>query len=708
MTAGDAVQPTLGGLPAPRRRRVRGPVPLADERPVARVVVERGLAHLDRVFEYAVPATADDAARPGVRVRVRFGGQDVDGVLVERAEAPEHGGELTPLRRVVSSEVVLTGEVHRLVGAVARRYAGTVPDVLRLALPPRHARTEQEEWPEPGERPGAGAVAPAAGHDAAPWSVYQGGSAFLRRVAGGEAPRAVWHALPGPSGSDWPDAVAQAVRAARDGERGALVVAPTAADVEAIALALGRAGVEPWSPGRARGWVRLMADDGPAVRYRAFLAAVRGHADVVVGTRAAAFAPVARLGLVVCWDDAHHLHAEPRAPYPHAREVLAERARLEDAALLVGGLVRSTAATRWVAEGTAHPVGAPRAQVRARTPRVVALTSSELAAEGPAAAARLPGRAWRTVREALERGPVLVQVPRAGYLPVVACARCREPARCPACAGPLGLGGPADPPQCRWCGRIAGGWRCPACTWDRMRSVRVGSERTAEELGRAFPGVPVRTSGAAASEGVLREVPGRPALVVATPGAEPRATEGYAAALLLDAAVVTGRSALDVGEQALRTWTVAAALVRPAPHGVVLLVGDGAPAPTQALVRWDPVTFAERELAERAELRLPPAAHVVALEGPRRAVASVLTRLDLPPGSEVLGPHVLPDASQPEPVAEATLLLPEDERRVRALIRSPWSVADRVTAAVRAAQATRAARREPGSVRVQVEPLDIV
>lgn len=701
MTAGDAEQPTLSGLPAPRRRRPRGPVPLAEEQPVARVVVERGLAHLDRVFEYAVPAAADEAARPGVRVRVRFGGQDVDGVLVERAEVAEHGGELVPLRRVVSPEVVLTPQVRHLVGVVARRYAGTVPDVLRLALPPRHARTEQEQWPEAA----AGPDAPA--HDAAPWEVYQGGPAFLRRVAGGEAPRAVWHALPGPAGGEWTDAVVQAVRAAREGGRGALVVVPTGAEVQALAPALEAAGVRSWRPGEAGGWVRLVADDGPAVRYRAFLAAVRGLADVVVGTRAAAFAPVHRLGLAVCWDDAHHLHGEPRAPYPHARDVLADRAQAEGAALLVGGLVRSTATTRWVAEGTAHAVGAPRAVVRTRTPRVVALTSTELASEGPAAAARLPGRAWRTVREALARGPVLVQVPRAGYLPVVACARCREPARCPACAGPLGLGGPGDPPQCRWCGRIAGAWRCPECAWGRLRSVRVGSQRTAEELGRAFPGVPVRTSGASTSEGVLRDVPARPALVVATPGAEPRAADGYAAALLLDAAVVTGRTALDVGEQALRTWTVAAALVRPAPDGVVLLVGDGAPAPTQALVRWDPVTFAERELAERAELRLPPAAHVVALEGPRHAVAGLLARLDLPPASEVLGPHVLPDAATAEPGPSQVLLVPEDARPVRALVRSPWSVADTVTAAVRAAQATRAARREPGGVRVQVEPLDI-
>src|SRR5690606_18687600 len=129
-------------------------------------------------------------------------------------------------------------------------------------------------------------------------------------------------------------------------------------------------------------------------RYRAFLAVLRGHASVVVGTRAAAFAPVARLGLVVCWDDGDDLLAEPRAPYPHARDVLALRSEAEGAALLVGSHARTAAAQRLLAVGWAHPLDPPRAVVRERAPRVVALTSVELAREGPAAAARLPGPAW--------------------------------------------------------------------------------------------------------------------------------------------------------------------------------------------------------------------------------------------------------------------------------------------------------------------------
>ncbi len=513
----------------------------------------------------------------------------------------------------------------------------------------------------------------------------------------------MWTALPGPVGLDWPAAVAQAVAATVRGGRGAVVVAPDARDVDRLVAALAGAGVAPWVPGSTGGFVRLEADHGPAPRYRAFLAALTGAARVVVGTRAATWAPVADLGLVVCWDDADDLHAEPRSPYPHVREVLTLRAEQSGAAALLGGPTRTTEAQVLVESGWARPLVADRAVTRARAPRVQALTSVELAGEGAAAAARLPAPAWRAARDALVAGPVLVQVPRAGYLPVVACARCRAVAHCRVCAGPLALGRAGAVPQCRWCGTLAGTWRCSECGGTALRSVRVGSDRTAEELGRAFPGVPVRVSGATAATGVLGAVDGRPALVVATPGAEPVADGGYVAALLLDAAVSTARASLRVGEEALHRWLSAASLVRPATAGGrVLLVGDAAPAPTQALVRWDPVGFAERELAERRELGLPPAVRVAAVTGTREAVDAFLARVRVPPGGTVLGP-VAVEASPVPGGPPATL-----DGSVRALVRVPVEAAVELAATLAASAAVRSARREGGSVRVQVDPKEML
>ena len=52
--------------------------------PVARVLVDVPLAHLDRPFDFSVPAAMADDAVPGVRVKVRFAGKETDGFLVER------------------------------------------------------------------------------------------------------------------------------------------------------------------------------------------------------------------------------------------------------------------------------------------------------------------------------------------------------------------------------------------------------------------------------------------------------------------------------------------------------------------------------------------------------------------------------------------------------------------------------------------------
>ena len=193
---------------------------------------------------------------------------------------------------------------------------------------------------------------------------------------------------------------------------------------------------------------------------------------------------------------------------------------------------------------------------------------------------------------------MLVQVPRRGYLAAISCGRCRARAHCALCGGPLRIAGAHEVPDCGWCGALAAAGTA-ALRPDRFRAIVTGAARTAEELGRAFPGVQVRTSG---GEAVIATVADQPALVIATPGAEPSGR--YAAALLLDGWALLSRPSLRAGEEALRRWLAAAAMVRA--EGTVLVHADAALPAAQALIRWDPVSFAERELADRAELGFPP------------------------------------------------------------------------------------------------------
>ncbi|WP_426566880.1 primosomal protein N' [Angustibacter sp. McL0619] len=690
--------PRTAARAAARKRPAKAPPGPAEHDPVAEVVVDVSLPHLDRRFEYSVPAPLADTAVPGARVKVRFAGQDRDGFITARKAHADHEGRLTSLRRVVSAEPVLSPQLERLCRAVADRWAGTFGDVLRLAVPPRHAQVESrtaeldEPQPPPSARPPAGV-----------WAAYPGGVAFLDRLSSGAAPRAAWTAVPSArvADHDWPQAIAVAVCTALAAGRGALVVLPDARDVARVDTAL-----RDLAPDGAH--VVLTADLGPKERYRAWLRARRGQARAVVGTRAAMFAPVQDLGLVVCWDDGDDLHAEPHAPYPHVREVLAIRAGQDDAAALFGGFVRTAEVERMVRGGWAKAIEAPAAQLRRGAPRVVlAAEGHEPERDAGAASARLPSVAWRAASTALASAPVLVQVPRRGYVPALACQNCRTTAHCRTCHGPMSLVDGKAAPVCRWCGLTDPGWFCPECDDRRLRSVVVGARRTAEELGRAFPGVPVVTSGGG---NVVGWVPDRPALVIATPGAEPVAQAGYGAALLLDPWALLGRSDLRAGEEALRRWMNAAALVRGSQEGGVVVVGGpgGLPA-VEALARWAPGWHAARELESRLALGFPPARTVATLTGTSTAVHELVASADLPAGVEVLGPVTVHESSSgPGRRGYGPARSDGDEPTVRLLLRARPSQRDQLSAALRAAAAVRSARKRPGSVRVQVDPLDLV
>ncbi len=156
--------------PRAKPRTWRGAA-LAEGLPVARVLVDKGLLHLDQFFDYAVPAAMDEEARPGVRVRVRFGARVVkgrreggtlhDGFVVERRADSDYSGPLAPLAQVLSTEAVLTPPLLRLCRQVADRYAGALADVVQLAVPPADGpRRARPPRPGPHRTPSRPSRAP--------------------------------------------------------------------------------------------------------------------------------------------------------------------------------------------------------------------------------------------------------------------------------------------------------------------------------------------------------------------------------------------------------------------------------------------------------------------------------------------------------------------------------------------------------------------
>lgn len=735
--------------------------------PVARVRVDSTLPQVDRTFDYRVPAELSEDAVPGARVRVLFNGHELTGYIEERAATTDWTRtSLLPIKSVLSRVPSVAPEIFALAEALADRYASTVANVLRLAVPPRiaaldkkyapllpgyesaylgdsapeseHVESEHAALGHAEPEPSAASVAsthadpyawlatpgapapfvldppalnPDAPDAASVFSDYENGAEFIEDVAAGAATRAVMTVLPGHLEHTWADVVATALATAATSGRGAIAVVPTAKNLDLLEAALAER-----LP--ADSFVRLSSDSTPHTRYHGFVKARLGQVPVVIGTRAAAYAPVANLGLVVCWDDGDSSLVERRAPYCHARDVLLLRASAENTAALFAGFSMSSEAARLVRTRWASHVRAPRALVREYSPRIFSTGSEfELARDPLAAMARIPHLAFEHARRALARGPVLVQVARSGYIPSFSCERCRMPARCGECSGPLSVASGSSVPSCSWCGHLAQQWRCSECGFTHWRYSAAGATRTAEELGRAFPNVPVISS---AGDHVRASVGPEPALVVATPGAEPVAFGGYAAALLLDADKMLRFDSLRAPEAALRRWLNAAALVRPAAlEGTVVTTASPSPV-EQALVRWDPAWFARQELEERAQTGLPPAVRTAAVTGAEADVRAFM--------EEFLGSSALPERVReqlrivgPVPLDQGYFAwsesLEEDSEEApvqgdwRTLMFFSYGIAQQVTRELRATRATIAAlKKNVGErpVQIRCDGLDVL
>jgi primosomal protein N' (replication factor Y) (superfamily II helicase) len=138
-------------------------------------------------------------------------------------------------------------------------------------------------------------------------------------------------------------------------------------------------------------------------------------------------------------------------------------------------------------------------------------------------------------------------------------------------------------------------------------------------------------------------------------------------------------------------------------------MADPSVAAVQALIRWDAATHADRELAERAELRFPPSVRVAALTGPADAVADLLSVVTLPADADVLGPVPVPvpvpsRATVPSRAAGAE----SGQVTVRFLVRAPVSAGTRLAVALRSGLAERSAHKEQGTVRLQLDPAELI
>lgn len=588
----------------------------------ARVVVDVEPYHLDRPFDYAIPAGA--VVEHGHEVRVSFAGRRRTGWVVEVTDrARTDKSRIKTLLDVRGAMPRFDADDLRLYRWVAGRWGGTLASVLRHALPRRIAAVDKTiaGWgPTPAvvTEPQPPAPGPA-------WQAYDA-APLLRAVTqttvtDGPAPAFWLQPLPG---DDLATLVCDLVARCLAAGGGALVLAPDPqSPVPDACLALaGRAGAD------------LRGARSDRTRYRAFLRGRTGHARVAVGERAGVFAPLRDLDLIVVLDEANPAYKERRSPRHHARDVALARGRLSGATTVLTGAMPSAAAWRLVDRGDVKTVDADRAQVRARAPRVDVVDPRQR----QTVRSRLSGPADDALRTAIASGGAAVLlVARRGDGTVLACRQCGLRATCPVCDSSLAptRAGARRCATCGWEGPTAA---CSACGGVQFAPLAAGVTRWVAELGRAYPAAEVTGMEGFDAPGPRR----RPAIAVMTRGSVVRRPEWLgddrAQVLVLpDADALMARPRFDAAEDLLRLCMTVVWAQR-----LIVQTREPAAPAIQALVRWDADGFWRGEARRRGELGYPPARVLINLEAPQadaEATAAAVTTA-LPRGDQVTGPDL--------------------------------------------------------------------
>lgn len=554
---------------------------------IARVVIDSPLPQLDRLFDYTIPGELLDQVVIGVRVRVQFGRSKnlLDAFVVELVETSDFAGELSPIAELVSVAPVLDPTIFALVRAVADRQASTASDVLRLAVPDRSVAVEKK-WLE------TNSVAP-----------------NTRAFNKGTKRTSLVDPHTTDKGPVWTTQIRDKCMAAIQAGTSVIVVVPDFRDQAALLEVL--SGAELGSS-----VINYTTDTQKSKRYAAFLSCLSLPCSIVVGSRSAIYAPVRNLGEIIIWDDGDPSHHEPTSPYSNTREVALLRQRLQECNLLFLGHSRSTEVARLVALNYLEDVSTPF-----KLPRI-ANTETDL---------RVDSMAWKAIRDGLETGPVLIQVAAKGTATSVFCAACDKRGECGTCNGPLWID-ERNYVKCRWCNAVNMNFRCQACSGTKLKQGSAGTTRTIAEFGRAFAGVHLIE---ATGENRNQTLKNGKFLVVATPGAEPRVESGYSSVVILDANRALNRDSLRATEDAVRIWSNAISMGNANSRSVLVGVAGGL---ANMFSLWSQAEIAQREFANRAELRFPPAIRLASIGASKELIQEVQSELAKHPKLEVLGP----------------------------------------------------------------------
>ena len=504
-----------------------------EPRPNKPVILRCALpAPLPAALDYLAPdATCLDSLRPGVRVRVPLGRRSLTAVLIEVHQKAEVSADrLRPIDAILDDSPLLSSLELELLQWCARYYLHPPGEVLALGLSPRERRGEP---PAPAGDPGVGlnlrgrglpegalARAPKQARLLAllqdrPHSIVELEQQGIKRSVVREMLRkdliervdtqgdATWLAAPPlPANSEQQQAIdgivaslGQFASHLLDGITGS---GKTEVYLQGVAECLARGlqvlvlipeiGLTPQMVQRFRARFNaplavLHSGMADGERDRFWSQARTGQAAIVLGTRSAVFAPIAKLGLIIVDEEHDGSYRQQDGLRYSARDIAVKRAQLANCPVVLGSATPSLESLANVQRGRYQYHTLSQRAAGASTPDTHILDIRGLALDGGISAPLL-----QEVAATLDRGEqVLLFLNRRGFAPTLMCHDCGWVADCERCDAHYTLHRQPAALRCHHCdGRRPLPSRCPDCQGRRLVSTGLGTEQTEQVLTRRF------------------------------------------------------------------------------------------------------------------------------------------------------------------------------------------------------------------------------
>ncbi len=450
-------------------------------RPIAQVAVEARVGSQTGLFDYAVPEALRGLIEVGHRVRVPFGKRTVTGFVYALDEGPTVL-ELKPIEALLDAEPVLPSPLVELAGFVAAHYLVPLDEVIRAIVPPRvravvRRSVKRRRQSRILRQAAAVGVPDAIALEPAQEAIRERIAIALSRQ---ESDVFLLHGVTGSGKTEVYLALLEQVLAG--GGQGLVLVPEIALTPQTVGRFAAR------FPGRLAVLHSALTE---AERAAEWWRIRRGEADIVIGPRAAVFAPLPRLALIAIDEEESSAFKQDRIPRYHAPTVarwLAERKR---AVLVLGSATPSVATYAAALAGREHLLELPhRAQGRPLPPVTIIDMRAEIAAQHFSPLSR---ELQTAIGGSLERHQQsILFLNRRGLTTFVLCRDCGQARECPHCSVALVYHASLGRLQCHYCGSTESlPRRCPACGSRYIKSFGVGTERIEQEVRTLFPGARV-------------------------------------------------------------------------------------------------------------------------------------------------------------------------------------------------------------------------